>query len=51
MPAEPDLADAYETAWTEWDCSGEAGLWDELAADELGASEEVDASGEQDSSS
>lgn len=30
-----ELADAYEAAWDEWDGSGEAGLWDVVAADGL----------------
>ncbi|HEV2954274.1 MAG TPA: ribbon-helix-helix domain-containing protein [Candidatus Dormibacteraeota bacterium] len=30
------LGDDYEHAWTEWESSNEAGLWDSLAGDGLG---------------
>ena len=29
------LADAYEDAWTSWDSSDEAGIWDAALADGL----------------
>jgi len=29
------LADAYAAAWSEWDASGEADLWDTTSADGL----------------
>jgi hypothetical protein len=30
-----ELGDAYELAWTEWEESGEAELWEPTAADRL----------------
>lgn len=31
--ADPDLEDAYEAAWQEWEISGEAALWEGAASD------------------
>ncbi len=31
-----ELGDAYEDAWSDWDSSGDAALWEAVAADGVG---------------
>ncbi|MGL5929864.1 MAG: ribbon-helix-helix domain-containing protein [Dermatophilaceae bacterium] len=33
--AHPELDDSYAAAWDEWEASGDAGAWEETAADGL----------------
>jgi hypothetical protein len=38
----PELAPAYEDAWTAWDASGDAKIWDVAVSDGLSEVQECD---------